>query len=103
MSDLENTDELSVQLGAPSDDVIVMHPEEGRKMDVWTQNEDVDLFTDRDEFIKAGTSERTVTLSQENDFDKGAIQLTNTLKKELGNPDTVKLFLKTNNLFIKPL
>lgn len=103
MSDLKNTDPLSVQLGAQTDDEIVMHPEEGRKMDVWTQSEDVELFTDMEEFIKDGESDGTVTLSQENAFDKGAVRLSNSLKKELGNPETVKLFLKKSNLFIKPL
>lgn len=103
MAELQNTDPLSVQLGDSSDDRIVMHPEEGRKMDVWTQSEDLKLFTDMDEFIEAGQSSGTITLSQENDFDKGAVRISNSLNKELGNPETVKIFLKESNLFIKPL
>lgn len=103
MSKLTQGDSLKIQLGAPEENTLVMHPEEGRKIEIWTQQEELNLFVDQDAFIENDDPYEQVTLSQENDFDKGALQMKNPLKKALGNPDRVQIFRKMNNVFLKPV
>ena len=103
MSELTQGDPLTIHLGAPSDDVLVMNPEEGRKLDIWTQKKELNLYIDRDAFIEAASPYTQVTLSQENNYDKGALQVTKTLKKKMHNTDTVQPYRKLDNIFLKPL
>ena len=102
MSDLLKSEELTVNLGAPDAETLIMHPNEGRKFDCWESTKEFQLYTEMDEFIHASDQYREITLDQQNDSNKGVIVMKNRLKKELGNPTTVILFRKNNNIFLKP-
>lgn len=101
-NNLEFTEELQVTLGAPEYETIIMHPNEGQKMGIYEQTEEFFLYTEREDFINATENGFEVTLNHENDFDLGQIQVKNKLNKELGDPDTVKVYRKNSNLFISP-
>lgn len=101
MSNLQESDELSVQLGAPNEKTIILNPEEGRKLDIWTQEKEFDFYREQNNFIKATDDCTTIKLVQENDFDKGSIRIDNALNKKLENPDSVKLYRKMDNIFLK--
>lgn len=101
-TELLKTDELKVLLGAPDRTVLVFNPKIGRTIDLWKQQTEMNLYLDRNDFIEANENFFEVTINQENDFENGAIQLKNRLKKEIGKPDHVKLFRKINNLYLKP-
>ncbi len=103
MSKLNQGDPLKVHLGAPKKDVLIMHPEEGRKIDILTQQEELNLFLDQDAFVDNGEPHDQITLFQKNALDKGALQMKYTLKKVLGNPNEVKVFRKMNNVLLIPL
>ncbi|MFB6344313.1 MAG: hypothetical protein ABEK50_00870 [bacterium] len=101
-SELVETDKLHVILGAPDRQTIVINPEVGRKIDLWKQEADMNLYLDMEEFIDASDDCRDITLSQENDFEKGAIRIKNQLKKDLDQPDNLKIYRKLDNIFLKP-
>lgn len=101
MSELQKSGELTVNLGAPDAETIVMHPNEGRKFDCWETTKEFNLYLDMDEFIHASDEFQELTLEQKNDCDKGVIVIKNSLKKELGNPEALQLFRKSDNIFFK--
>lgn len=104
MSDtLAKTGELSVVLGAPDSDTIIINPHVGREVDLWKQQAEVRLYPEMDDFIEANDEYSDVTIEQENDFEKGSIKIKNKLNKDLGQPEAVKLFRKLNNIFLKPV
>lgn len=98
---LVKTGELDVVLGAPDRDTLIMNPHVGRNIELWKQKAPLHLYHDMEDFIEANDNFSEVTIEQENDFEKGSVKIKNTLKKELGQPDTVIIFRKLDNLFLK--
>lgn len=103
MTNLLKSDPLTVQLASPDRTTIIMHPNEGRKVELWNQTVELNLYVDLDDFIEANNNYELITLNHRNDTDFGAIQIKNDLKKDLGNPKSVKLFRKQKNIFLKRL
>jgi len=101
VGELQQSDPLTVNLGAPDAETIVMHPNEGRKFDCWETTKDFNFYLDMDEFIHASDECREITLDQQNDCDKGVIVIKNSLKKELDNPESLVVFRKNDNVFLK--
>lgn len=101
MSDLKKSKKLKVQLGAPNAETIVINPEDGRTIDMWKQNGEFNLYPETEDFIEANENYREVELVQENDFDKTAIQLDKSLHKDLGQPDSLKIIRKLQNIHLK--
>jgi len=103
MGQLVRSDSLDVQLQAPDGQTLVIHPNEGRKFDLWKQNKRFSLYFDRDDFINASDNHQEVTIQQENDCEFGVIHLRNPLYEKLGQPSRVQLFRKNDNIFLKSL
>lgn len=99
---LVKTGELKVVLGAPDRDTIIMNPHIGRDIELWKQQAEMHFYQEMDDFIEANGNYSEVTIEQENDFEKGAVRIKNKLNKAIGQPDTVKIFRKLDNLFFKP-
>ncbi|MFB6355940.1 MAG: hypothetical protein ABEJ65_05435 [bacterium] len=101
MGDLEQSDPLTVNLGAPDYNTINCHPNEGKKIDCWESERSFNLYLDMDAFIHAEDDFVEINFEQLNDCDKGVIVIKNQLKKDLGNPEEVKIFRKNDNIFLK--
>lgn len=100
---LVKTGELDVVLGASDRETIITNPHIGREIELWKQQADMHLYLDMDDFIEANENFRDVRIEQENDFERGSVKIKNKLNKEIGQPESVKLFRKLDNLFIKPV
>ncbi len=88
---------------SPEKELLIMNPTEGRKLDIYQSEIDLNLYLSRQEFIKASDDYKEITLQLENDCEHEALLAGNSLKKKLGNPGKVKIFLKNKNLFLKKI
>ncbi|MGM0381118.1 MAG: hypothetical protein ACQEP7_03960 [bacterium] len=103
MASLKQSRPLNVYPKAPNRNLFIVHPGEGRKLDLLQSEHDLHYYREQDDFINATDNFQEITLQQENDCEQGVILINNELKKDLDNPDQVKMFLKGDNLFLKPL
>ncbi len=103
MAELKQSRPLAVYPKSPRREVFIVHPGEGRKLDLLQAEHELNFYADQEDFINATDNYLQITLSQENDCEQQVILLNNELKKELGNPERVKMFRKGENLFLKKL
>lgn len=103
MSKLKQSRPLNVYPKSPSRDVFIVHPGEGRKLDLLQSEHKLNYYLEQENFINATDNYREITLQQENDCEQQVILINNELKKNLENPERVKMFRKGDNIFLKTL
>lgn len=72
-------------------------------MDLLQSGKEFNYYKKQEDFIKATDNFTTVELRLDNDFEPGIIRINNQLRKELGEPEEVKIFRKGDNIYLKPL
>ncbi len=103
MAELKQSRPLNIYPKSPTREIFIVHPGEGRKLDLLQSEHELDYYLEQEDFINATDNFQQVTLKQENDCEQEVILVNNELKKDLGNPKQVKMFRKGDNIFLKPL
>jgi len=102
MGELKKTDPLTVRRGSPKYELLTVNPNETISIDFLTTTEEFHLFLDINDFIKDNDNFVLVTITQENNCDRGCLYLHNKLYQDLKAPTQVVICRKNNNIFLKP-